>query len=139
MARRITADVLTVVCVLFVFSFGLQYLVTPAAVAPSMGFAHWPTGEAAQFLSVKGARDLGSAIVLLVLLLIRERRALGWALLATALIPIGDGSLILIHGGSAAMAFFVHYATAVGVIALGLLQLKVAGDAARDRELAPVG
>lgn len=139
MARRITADILTVVCVLFVFSFGLQYLITPAAVAPSMGFAHWPTGEAAEFLSVKGVRDLGSAIVLLVLLLIRERRALGWALLATALIPIGDGSLILIHGGSAAMAFFVHYATAVGVIALGLLQLKVAKDAARDRELAPVG
>ncbi|MQM27600.1 DUF4267 domain-containing protein [Glycomyces albidus] len=126
MARRITADALTVLSVLFVFSFGLQYLLTPAAVAPSMGFAHWPTGEAAEFLSVKGARDLGSAVVLLVLLLIRERRALGWALIATALIPIGDGSLILAHGGSAAMAFGVHYTTAVGVIAIGLLQLSVA-------------
>ncbi|WP_335990914.1 DUF4267 domain-containing protein [Glycomyces sp. MUSA5-2] len=132
-ALRITADTLTVLSVLFVFSFGLQYLLTPAAVAPSMGFAHWPTGEAADFLSVKGARDLGSAIVLLVLLIIRERRALGWALLATALIPIGDGSLILAHGGSAAMAFGVHYATAAGVIVIGLLQLKVAKHQAAER------
>ncbi|GAA1679374.1 hypothetical protein GCM10009830_28090 [Glycomyces endophyticus] len=130
-ALRITADTLTVISVLFVFSFGLQYLLTPAAVAPSMGFAHWPTGEAAEFLSVKGARDLGSAIVLLVLLVIRERRALGWALLATALIPIGDATLILVHGGSAAMAFGVHYATAAGVIVIGLLQLAVAKRAKR--------
>ncbi|WP_198667415.1 DUF4267 domain-containing protein [Glycomyces dulcitolivorans] len=136
MARRIIADVLTIASVLFVFSFGLQYLLTPAAVAPSMGFAHWPTGEAAEFLSVKGARDLGSAIVLLVLLLIRERRALGWALLATALIPIGDATLILVHGGNAAMAFGVHYATAALVIVIGLLQLSVAKRAKKAAAVA---
>jgi hypothetical protein len=136
MARRIIADVLTIASVLFVFSFGLQYLLTPAAVAPSMGFAHWPTGEAAEFLSVKGARDLGSAIVLLVLLVIHERRALGWALLATALIPIGDATLILVHGGSAAMAFGVHYATAALVIVIGLLQLSVAKRAKKAAAVA---
>ncbi|WP_192907044.1 DUF4267 domain-containing protein [Glycomyces paridis] len=126
MTRRIIADALTVISVLFVFSFGLQYLFTPAEVAPSMGFAHWPTGEAAEFLSVKGVRDLASAIVILVLLAIRERRALGWVLLAIALIPIGDGSLILVHDGSTAAAFGIHYATAVAVIVTGLLQLSVA-------------
>lgn len=129
MARRIIADALTVLGVLFVFSFGLQFLLTPAAVAPTMGFAHWPTGEAADFLSVKGVRDLASGTVIAVLLAIRERRALGWALLVIALIPIGDGSLILIHGGSAATAFSVHYATALGIAVTGLLQLSVAKHA----------
>jgi hypothetical protein len=135
MARRITADVLTVLGVLFIFSFGLQFLFTPAEVAPTFGFAHWPTGEAADFLSVKGVRDLGLGVSMAVLLAIRERRALGWFLLCTALIPIGDGSLILIHGGSAATAFSVHYATAAGVIVTGLLQLQVA----RRQRTVPAG
>jgi hypothetical protein len=126
MARRIIADVLTVLGVLFVFSFGLQYLFTPGAVAPSMGFAHWPTGEAAEFLSVKGARDVACGIVIAVLLAIRERRALGWAMLCITLIPVLDGTLILVHGGSAAAAFGIHYATAVFVAVTGLLQLSVA-------------
>jgi hypothetical protein len=39
--------------------------------------------------------------------------------------------LILVHDGSAAAAFGIHYATAVLVIAAGLLQLQVARRAER--------
>ncbi|WP_205325530.1 DUF4267 domain-containing protein [Glycomyces sp. YM15] len=55
-----------------------------------------------------------------------HRRALGRVLLCEALIPLADGTLILVHGGSAAAAFGIHYATAALVVAAGILQLQVA-------------
>jgi hypothetical protein len=104
----------------------MSYLFAPAATASSFGFSVWPTGAEAEMLSVKGMRDIVSGVAPLVLLAIGQRRALGWVLLCEALIPLADGSLILIHGGSAAAAFGIHYATAAVVIAAGILQLQVA-------------
>lgn len=126
MARRITANVLTFIVALGIMYVGFSYLFAPAATASSFGFSVWPTGAEAEMLSVKGMRDIVSGVAPLVLLAIGQRRALGWVLLCEALIPLADGSLILIHGGSAAAAFGIHYATTAVVIAAGILQLQVA-------------
>lgn len=137
MARRITADVLTFIVALGIMYVGASYLFAPAATASGFGFDAWPGGEEARFLTVKGVRDIVTGVLPLTLLALGQRRALGWALLCEALIPLGDGTLILVHGGSAAVAFGVHYATAVLVVVAGLLQLKVA--AVREREAVAAG
>ena len=137
MARKITANALTLIAALGIIYIGVSYLFAPAATASGFGFAEWPTGEEAQILTVKGVRDIVSGILPLTLLALGQRRALGWALLCEALIPLGDGTLILVHGGSTATALGVHYLTMVLVVVAGLLQLKVA--AVREREPAPVG
>ncbi|WP_197034654.1 DUF4267 domain-containing protein [Glycomyces sp. NRRL B-16210] len=134
MARKITANVLTFIVALGIIYVGLSYVFAPAATGAGFGFAAWPTGEEAQILTVKGVRDIVTGILPLTLLALGQRRALGWALLCEALIPLGDGTLILAHGGDAAIAFGVHYATAVLVVAAGLLQIQVA----RRAEAAPV-
>jgi hypothetical protein len=139
MARRITADALTFVIALGIIYIGASFLLAPAATASGFGFSAWPSGEEAQFLTVKGVRDIAAGVLPLTLLALGQRRALGWALLCEALIPLGDGTLVLVNGGSAAAALGVHYATAVLVVAAGLLQLKVAEELASTRELASVG
>ncbi|MCD0446918.1 DUF4267 domain-containing protein [Glycomyces sp. A-F 0318] len=136
MARRITADVLTFIVALGIIYIGASFLLDPAGQAAGFGFDASPTGEEAQFLTVKGVRDIVSGVLPLTLLALGQRRALGWALLCEALIPLGDGTLILVNGGSVAIALSVHYATMVLVVVAGLLQLKVA--AVRERELARV-
>lgn len=131
MARKITANVLTFIVALGIMYVGVSYLFAPELTASGFGFATWPDGEAAEMLSVKGGRDLVTGIIPLTLLALGLRRALGWVLLCEALIPICDGTLILVHDGSAAAAFGVHYAAAALVIAAGLLQLQVARRAER--------
>lgn len=126
MARRITANVLTFIVALGIMYVGVSYLVAPAATAAGFGFSVWPNGTEADFLTVKGVRDVVTGIIPLALLALRQRLALGWVLLCEALIPLGDGTLILLHGGNPAAAFGIHYATAALVIVAGVLQIQVA-------------
>ena len=126
MARRITANILTFIVAFGIMYVGVSYMLAPAATASDFGFHTPPTGAAADMLTVKGVRDFMTGVIPLTLLALGQRRALGWVLLCEALIPIGDGSMILLHGGSVATAFAVHYATAALVIVAGILQLQVA-------------
>lgn len=102
---------------------GLSYLIDPAGTAPGFGMATWPEGDAATFLATKGARDLVSGLLPLALLLTRQRRALGWAMAIESLVPAADAALILSTGGSTTTALAVHGATAVVVLATGVLLL----------------
>ncbi|WP_073815874.1 DUF4267 domain-containing protein [Kitasatospora sp. CB01950] len=117
------ATVGTVLIGLFPLWFGISYIVAPESTAPGFGLPAWPHGDAAMFLITKGIRDVVSGLVPLSLLLLGHRRASGWALLVTALIPIGDGTTILTHHGSTAMAFGVHWATAAFMLATAALVL----------------
>ncbi|MEC3916580.1 DUF4267 domain-containing protein [Nocardia sp. CDC160] len=108
----------------FITYIGVRYLAAPAAEAPGFGMPVAPTGAAADFLNVKGVRDLASALLIVTLLATRQRRALGTAMLVTATIPVGDMLTILRHGGSTAMAFGVHGLTAALVATTGVLFLR---------------
>ncbi|KIQ67396.1 small membrane hydrophobic protein [Kitasatospora griseola] len=108
---------------LFPLWFGLSYILAPESTAPSFGLPVWPHGDAAMFLITKGIRDVVSGLVPLALLLLGHRRASGWAMLVTALVPIGDATTILTHHGSALTAFTVHFATAAVMIAVAALVL----------------
>jgi len=126
MARRVIANILTFIVALGIMYVGVSYMFAPAATASDFGFNTPPTGAEAEILTVKGVRDFMTGVIPLTLLALGQRRALGWVLLCEALIPIGDGSMILLHSGNAVTAFSVHYATAALVIAAGILQLQVA-------------
>ncbi|RDI53153.1 DUF4267 domain-containing protein [Nocardia mexicana] len=122
LSRIATALVLALVA--FVFYFGTGFLVAPESTAAGFGLPAWPHGEAAAFLNIKGVRDVTSGMVILVLLLARQRFALGIAVLTFALAPVGDMITVLSHHGSAAMAFGVHGLTAVGMALTGALLIR---------------
>ncbi|MFE3224622.1 DUF4267 domain-containing protein [Nocardia sp. NPDC059228] len=123
-ASRLTSRIATTLAVAgagFIAYIGFRYLTDPQAMAPTFGMRVSPTGEAADFLNVKGVRDAACALLIVALLAARQRYALGIVMLVMATIPTGDMLTILRHDGSTATAFGVHGVTAALVAATGLL------------------
>ncbi|MGW5648544.1 DUF4267 domain-containing protein [Saccharopolyspora sp. NPDC003752] len=109
---------------LFVVSFGTRFVIDPTGAAEGFGIPDWPQGDAAGYLIVKGVRDLACALIIFILLALRQRRALGWVALADAMIAFGDALTVLTHGGTPAAAFGIHAATGVVVVVAGILLLR---------------
>ena len=95
---------------------GTRYLVAPGTVVGSFGVPV-PPPDTDPFLRVKGIRDVTSGLVVLALLATRQPRIVAIGLLAEAVIPVGDAAIVLASGGSPAIAFGVHGATAATMIA----------------------
>ncbi|MFF2073811.1 DUF4267 domain-containing protein [Kitasatospora sp. NPDC058162] len=123
MSLKIVNTALTTAGILFIFWFGLTFMLAPETIAPTFGLPSWPSGDGGGFLILKGIRDVGNGLILSVLLLTGQRRALAWVLLAGSVIPFGDMATVLAHHGSAGAAFGVHGLTAVGMVVTGLLTL----------------
>ncbi|MFB6815933.1 DUF4267 domain-containing protein [Streptomyces sp. NPDC056347] len=116
--------VLAAAFVLFILWFGTEFILSPETTAPGFGLPSWPSGDGGGFLIVKGIRDVVMALVLAVLLVTGQRRALGWVLLVEALAAYGDMTTVLSHHGSTATAFGVHGLTATLMVANGLLFMR---------------
>jgi hypothetical protein len=54
----------------------------------------------------------------------RQRRALGWVVLADSIIPIGDCLAVMTHGGTVGYALAVHGSAAVLVLLTAWLLLR---------------
>ena len=106
---------LAVVLDLFIIFIGGRFLLAPTTAAAGYGVPAKPDGDAA-YLAVKGVRDIASGIVGLALLAFSGAAAGGWFMLVAALIPLGDMVIVLRHGGTKAVAFGIHLATAVVVL-----------------------
>ncbi|RRA47420.1 DUF4267 domain-containing protein [Acidipila sp. EB88] len=105
-----------------VLGIGIAYLVSPAAIVGSFGLklpALDPDTRA--WLRLKGVRDSGCGLLVLMLMLCAERRTLGAALLVLALIPFGDMCVVLSSGGSKQKALSIHGLTCVVLLIAGLL------------------
>jgi hypothetical protein len=113
--------VLAAAFVLFILWFGTEFILSPETTAPGFGLPSWPSGDGGGFLIVKGIRDVVLALVLGVLLVTGNRRALGWALLVGALAAYGDMTTVLAHHGSVATALGVHGLTGTLMVVNGLL------------------
>jgi hypothetical protein len=106
---------------------GLHFAIDPFSGATGAGFGFSATslGEA------KGVRDIGPGLVVLALLWAGQRRALGAALLAFAVIPTCDAAIVLLNGGPPAIAFGIHATTACLLVVLaGLLLWQPSRQAA---------
>jgi hypothetical protein len=110
--------------VVFIVFIGARFLMAPRPAAAGYGVPAKTDGDAA-YLTIKGLRDLCSGIAGLVLLAFAGAHAAGWFMLAIALVPLGDTLVVLRHGGTKAVAFGIHFATAVVVLIDGALLLMV--------------
>ncbi|MEV0332091.1 DUF4267 domain-containing protein [Nocardia sp. NPDC050717] len=122
-ATRI-ATALALVTGVFIIYTGITFLIDPVATASGFGLPAWPEGEAAGFLNVKGDRDIASGLVILALVALRQRLALGVAMLAMTAAPFGDMLIVLSRGGSTALAFGMHGVAAAIVATSGILLLR---------------
>ncbi|ANZ38196.1 hypothetical protein BBK82_21150 [Lentzea guizhouensis] len=106
------------------FVFGLNFLLNGHGAAAGFGIVD-PSG----YYVVKGVRDLAYALTALILLVLRQRRALGWVVLADSVIPIGDFFSVVTSGGSLAYAAAVHGSAAVLVLITAALLLRESAHA----------
>lgn len=116
-------SVLSGVIAAAVILMGARYLFDPQPAADGFGI---PTtsGEAAPgpaWLAVKATRDIAVGFVIAILLVNGAPRLLGWLMLAIALIPISDGTIVLRSGGKRTIAYGVHWSTAALMLAVGAL------------------
>ncbi|MEV6429478.1 DUF4267 domain-containing protein [Nocardia sp. NPDC051463] len=118
------ATVLSLIGAAFILYIGLSYLVTPETIATGFGLPEWPKGDAVAFMNLKGVRDTVSGVLILALLALRQRYALGITMLVLALIPTGDMLTVLSWNGSTAAAFGIHGLTAVLVALAGGLLIR---------------
>ncbi|HEY2313383.1 MAG TPA: DUF4267 domain-containing protein [Streptosporangiaceae bacterium] len=100
---------------LLVLLIGGRFLIAPRAAAAGYGVPAKPGGDPA-YLTVKGLRDGTYALVGLTLLAFAGAHAEAWFMLTVALVPLGDTLIVLRHGGTRAVAFGIHFATAVLVL-----------------------
>ena len=101
---------------------GCSYLASPERVVGSFGLKPpSPDADTRAWLRLKGIRDVGCGSVVLILMLTADRRSLGLALLAFAIIPLGDMSIVLGSGGSKSKAFSIHGLTCAVMVVVGLM------------------
>ncbi|MEJ1198911.1 MULTISPECIES: DUF4267 domain-containing protein [unclassified Streptomyces] len=120
----VTAYTLAVVLNLFCVFLGYRFLFRPGPAATGYGVPADPAGDAGAYLTIKGLRDGTFGLVGLALLAFAGARAEAWFMLCVAVVPLGDMLIVLRHGGAKAVAFGIHFATAVVIlISAGLLFL----------------
>ncbi|MGC9536384.1 DUF4267 domain-containing protein [Streptomyces sp. UG1] len=117
----VTAYTLAVVLNLFCLFLGYRFLFQPASAATGYGVPARPEGDAGAYLTIKGLRDGTFGLVGLALLFFVGARAEAWFMLAVAIVPLCDTLVVLRHGGAKAVAFGVHFATAVVVLISAVL------------------
>ena len=101
---------------------GCFYLLSPERISGTFGLKP-PASDAdtRAWLRPKGIRDVAAGLVVLTMMLTADGRAVGIALLAEAIIPLGDMSIVLGSAGSKARAFSIHGVTCAVMLVVGLL------------------
>nr|WP_208898674.1 DUF4267 domain-containing protein [Streptomyces incarnatus] len=92
------------------------------SAAAGYGVPADPRGDAGAYLSIKGLRGGASGVMGLALLAAVGARDEAWFMVCAALVPFVDTLIVLRDGGKKAVAFGIHFATAIVVlISAGLL------------------
>ncbi|GAA1350210.1 DUF4267 domain-containing protein [Streptomyces beijiangensis] len=97
---------------LMIIWIGIRFLAQPMAAAAGYGVAAKENGDSA-YLTIKGVRDFTYGILGLALLVFAGAHAEAWFMLVVVLAPIGDTFIVLRNGGTKAVAYGIHTATAV--------------------------
>ena len=114
--------ILTALIAVGIIVIGCFYLLSPERISGTFGLKP-PASDAdtRAWLRPKGIRDVASGLVLLTLMLTADSRLVAIALLAFAIIPLGDMSIILGSGGSKSKAFSIHGVTCAVMLVVGLV------------------
>ncbi|GAA4960542.1 hypothetical protein HD597_012580 [Nonomuraea thailandensis] len=109
---------------LMVLFIGARFLLVPRPAAAGYGVPAKVDGDPA-YLTIKGLRDGSFGLLGLALLAFVGPSAGAWFMLVVALVPLGDTVIVLRHGGTKAVAFGIHFATAVAVLISAALLFAV--------------
>ncbi|GAA3642807.1 DUF4267 domain-containing protein [Nonomuraea antimicrobica] len=100
---------------LMILFIGARFLLAPQPSAAGYGVPAKADGDRA-YLTIKGVRDGTYGLLGLALLAFVGPTAEAWFMLVVALVPLGDTLIVLRNGGTRAVAFGIHFATAVVVL-----------------------
>ena len=110
----VLVDVLTSVIGVLVIFIGARFVFQPRSAAIGYGVpADSDQPGTGAYLTIKGTRDGIYGVLTLVLLATASHHVLAWFLLAAAVLPVADMLIVLRHGGPKAVAFGIHFATAL--------------------------
>jgi hypothetical protein len=118
-------DSLAIVLDLFCLFLGYRFVFQPASAATGYGVPADPAGDAGAYLTIKGLRDGTLGLVGLALLVFAGAHPEAWFMLCVALVPFGDTLIVLRNGGTKAVAFGIHFATAIVVLISAVLLFLV--------------
>jgi uncharacterized protein DUF4267 len=97
---------------------GIRFFLQPRQATLDFGIA----GDSLRGLTeIKGARDITSGVVPLVVWASAGTTTLGWVLVAAAITPTSDALIVLTNGGKLSRALGVHGFTAGLLVAAGLI------------------
>ncbi|RKS80260.1 uncharacterized protein DUF4267 [Motilibacter peucedani] len=113
-----TALIIAVLASVAIVVLGARFLVTPARATTDFGVA---ADDLRALTAIKGVRDITSGVVVLTVWAAAGTSAMGWALVAAALTPVGDGLIVTTRSGRLGTALGVHGLTALVLVAVGLV------------------
>ena len=103
---------------------GARFIVAPRVAAAGYGvLPDLDQPSARAYLSVKGVRDIATGLFVIILMVAGATHLLGWVILAATIIPLGDATIVLGHGGPKSIALGVHGVTAVVMLITSALLL----------------
>jgi Domain of unknown function (DUF4267) len=114
----LAALVVALIACAAIIAIGSRFLLQPRQATLAFGVA---AGNIRALTAIKGVRDITSGVVLLVVWAAAGRTALGWALVAVALTPAADATIVLTNGGKLSTALGIHGLTAGLLVAAGLV------------------
>ena len=118
----------------FMLFLGVNGHLNPIPAAIGFGLPDTATSTAiVPWMHVKAGRDIGIGLMIVALLAARERRALGWLITVSMVMPITDALTILSNGASVAYALAVHGSAVLYGLLLGPWLLHTS----RREELSP--
>jgi hypothetical protein len=93
--------------------------------ATGFGIPHTPVEDPAfrSWLNVKANRDIGTGLLLLAVLIGGTQHLLGAAMIAAAVMPLGDALIVARAKGPKATVYGVHAATAAVMVLIGIVLL----------------
>jgi hypothetical protein len=108
---------------LFLLAIGIGFIFFPVLLTQNFGI---PLTDAASdpYLSIAGIRDLFAGSLILVFALLRDRRALGFIILGGAIVPVGDGLVVLLHSPRPLEFLPLHWGPAAALFVLAFFLLR---------------
>jgi hypothetical protein len=97
---------------------GIRFFLQPRQATLDFGIA---ADNLRGLTEIKGARDITSGVVPLVVWACAGQTTLGWVLLAAAITPTADALIVLTNGGKRSKALGIHGLTAGLLVATGLV------------------
>jgi hypothetical protein len=101
---------------------GARFFFSPEAATAGFGI-HFNAQGDYSFDYIKGIRDIFSGVVLCALVLLKERRALGVALLAGTMIPVIDMSIVLSKSYNGVLQAMPHIIAIILCSVFGIILL----------------